>query len=396
MLVACLRIDHLPVKLEIHRQPHLQEQPVVLTHSNLLHSTVLDASPLAHGVQKGMSLTEAIAECTNAVLVEPDVTHYHHIFNGLLTAIEDLGADVEEHDLGLAYIKLSGLELLFGGLEKLINVLGRVTPEYLEAKIGVASNKFVAYVAASMVPTNPVYYASLNQDELRSSLAIMPVDLLPISRNTRMQLNKFGLRTLGDIAALPFGAVQAQFGNSGRLMWELANGIDNRLFIPRSHDESVEASLSFPSPVTTLDAMMIGVKNLLERAFAQQSIRGRFARVCVLRGSLLKGHQWQKRMVFHEPIGDHHHALGLIRHTLDKWPPQGPLEDLQITLSSITGEAGRQQSLFSEVRAQENLRESIHQLRARLGIHPPIFQVRKVEPWSRVPERRQILVPFVP
>ena len=45
---------------------------------------------------------------------------------------------------------------------------------------------------------------------------------------------------------------------------------------------------------------------------------------------------------------------------------------------------------------QENLKEALRQLQARLGAQPPIYQVREVEPWSRIPERRQVLVPFSP
>ena len=38
----------------------------------------------------------------------------------------------------------------------------------------------------------------------------------------------------------------------------------------------------------------------------------------------------------------------------------------------------------------------IKQLAVRLGHRPPIYQVRGVEPWSRIPERRQALVEFDP
>ena len=45
---------------------------------------------------------------------------------------------------------------------------------------------------------------------------------------------------------------------------------------------------------------------------------------------------------------------------------------------------------------ENNLHQSISQLRARLGLAPPIYQVRELEPWSRVPERRQALVQLTP
>jgi hypothetical protein len=72
-----------------------------------------------------------------------------------------------------------------------------------------------------------------------------------------------------------------------------------------------------------------------------------------------------------------------------------PIESLSLTLSELTGETGRQESIFSEVRARQNLAEAVRQLSVSLGKPAPIFQVREVEPWSRVSERRHALAQFV-
>jgi ATP-dependent RNA helicase HelY len=40
------------------------------------------------------------------------------------------------------------------------------------------------------------------------------------------------------------------------------------------------------------------------------------------------------------------------------------------------------------------LREAVRQLMVRLGGKPPIYQVKDMEPWSRIPERRQVLIRF--
>ena len=73
-----------------------------------------------------------------------------------------------------------------------------------------------------------------------------------------------------------------------------------------------------------------------------------------------------------------------------------PLESLAITLSGITGDSGRQESLFSDVRRRAQLDDAVRQLRARLGRRPPIYRIREVEPWSRIPERRRALVAYEP
>jgi hypothetical protein len=48
--------------------------------------------------------------------------------------------------------------------------------------------------------------------------------------------------------------------------------------------------------------------------------------------------------------------------------------------------------MWKDVKRDDDLREMISQLRARLKIAPPIYQVRELEPWSRIPERRYALV----
>ena len=390
---ACVLIDHLPVKAEVQRQPSLRGRPVVVAKLSGSQRVVLDASPEATGVVAGMGLSEALSVCPGATLVEPDPVHYRAVFDAVLSAIEALSADVQEESLGHADVRVTGLELLFGGLDQLAEALLRTVPAHLGPRVGVGSSRFVASVAAEQAEPGCVRRAP---DPAAGFLGPLPVDLLPVPWATAERLKRFGLRTLGQIAALPLGSVQAQFGREGARMWELANGTDRRPFVPRVSQETVTAGIDFAIPLGTVESIVAAVDSLLGRVFAAPSMHGRFARVCVLSGEVLSGPRWSKRMVFRAPIGSREHALPLVRTTLEGRPPPGPLEDLRLTLSAITGEGGRQESLFLDVRRQQNLEEAVRQLRERLGVQPPIYHIREVEPWSRMPERRRALVPFVP
>ena len=57
----------------------------------------------------------------------------------------------------------------------------------------------------------------------------------------------------------------------------------------------------------------------------------------------------------------------------------------------LTGETGSQLTLGQKGRLQKQLEEAIRQLKARYG-YSPIFRCVDVEPWSVIPEERQILV----
>jgi len=390
---ACIRIEHLPVQSEIYRDLRLRGLPLVLATNAHSKRVVLDAAPQAKGVVDGMPLAEALSICKGAVLVEPDQRHYASVFGEVLDAIEGLGADVEDEGLGLAYVRISGLELLFGGQDRLFDALLQAIPAHLAPRVGVGGSKFAAFIASSAAEPGAVAHDPGPGSEHWQSLSI---DLLPAPWTAKARLHGFGLHTLGQVAHLPIGALQSQLGPVGRLMGELARGVDPRPLVPRTHQETVEAALSFPSPTVAYEAIAMAADRLLARAFADPGIRGRFARVCTLQAVIFRAPPWQKQMVFRDAMGDPAKAAALIKHTLQGSPPPGPVEELSLRLSGITGEAGRQENLFRDVRRRENLKEALGQLRARLHGQPSIYHVQEVEPWSRVPERRQALVPYVP
>jgi DNA polymerase-4/protein ImuB len=366
---------------------------VLLANGSGAHRVVVDASPLAKGVVAGMPLSEALSLSKGAVLVEPDPVHYRTLFDRVLDAIEALGADVEEEELGQAFVWLSGLTLLHGGEDRLLDALLSAVPAHLTPRIGVGPNKFVAAIAAHQARPGNVAHAP---EDLARFLSPLPVDLLPVPWQTIARLRGYGLRTLGQVAALSLGALQSQFGPEGKRIGELAHGVDPRPLTPRRHEEAVTASMAFPDPVGTIGIVLTAVESLLAQLFAQQRMRGRFARVCTIEAPAFRAPAWHRRLVFKEPLSDRTQAFTVITHALQNIPPPGPLEELRLTLTSLTGEGGRQESLFRDVRRQENLKEALRQLRARLGGQAPIYHIREVEPWSRLPERRQALVPFSP
>ena len=49
-----------------------------------------------------------------------------------------------------------------------------------------------------------------------------------------------------------------------------------------------------------------------------------------------------------------------------------------------------------DVRRQDNLREAVQQMEARLGKGTHLFSIRELEPWSALPEERMALVPYAP
>ena len=392
MSIACIFVTHLPLKIELLRRPALQGKAVLVIEQSGTQKLVVDHEFSAHDIVVGMSLEKALARCPHAALIEADTPLYRERWSSVLDSLEQRSPIVEDADLGLAFVDLQGLEKLYGGETKLVKAVVDAVPQIYCPQVGVAEGKFPAYAAA--LQSKPGRAARAPEDAA-SFLAELPIIHLPTSWKIKERLLDFGLSVMGSIAQLPFNTMQGEFGKEGARLWRLANGQDNELLVPRQHEETFACEVTFAAPTVSLPAIIVALESLLTRAFVDQ-LRGRFARVALLEGRIDNGSTWSKRIGFREPVGSHDRALFILRSRLENLTLPGPLETLSLTLSGIAGESGRQESLFPEVRHRAQLDDAIRQLRARLGHMPPIYRVREVEPWSRIPERRRALVAYDP
>jgi DNA polymerase-4/protein ImuB len=291
-------------------------------------------------------------------------------------------------------VGLDGLDRMYGGETRLITTLIHAVPHHLNPRVGVADGKFMAYVAA--LSSKGGQATRVPDGGAADYLKNLAIDALPLTWDDRERLRRYGITSMGQLAAMDLGSVQAQFGPQGRRAWELANGLDSSPVVSDEAEDAVNEYLTFPVPTVTLDALLVAAELLFGRAFARAALRGRYVRMATLESRVVLGPPWIRGLAFREAVGGKETAVRLLRAMLGDTMLPGPLEDLGLTLTGLTGESGLQASLFSDVRRQEQLREMMHQMAVRLRTKPPIFKVRNIEPWSRIPERRQALVQFDP
>ncbi|MDP7578937.1 MAG: hypothetical protein QGF12_05295 [SAR202 cluster bacterium] len=393
MKIACVLVTHLPVKAEIQRTAILRDKPILIITQSSDGPRVLDISSEVKGVFSGMPLQEALSRSKDAVLVESDEAYYDQVFDQMMEGLFNRSPLVEKSKLGCAFVDISGVEKLYGGEDGIVStLLGAVEP-HLGPRIGLANSKFPAYVAAlnsnpgqsSKVPKRVPYF-----------LRNLPVDLLPFSWDDRLRLHNFGLQTMGQIAALSIGSMQAQFGIRGRVAWELANGIDKSPFIPSKYKEMMTDHLDFPVPATSLSMILPAMEVLLGRIFSHPLLRRRCIRSILIQANVRNRPPWVKRVAFKSPVGRKDTAFSILRNALKTTDIPGPLEDISMKISDIAGEFGMQTSLLVDIRKRRCLQEAMQQLETRLRVKPPIYKVMDMEPCSRIPERRRALVEFRP
>jgi DNA polymerase-4/protein ImuB len=351
---------------------------------------VLDFSPELEDLQRDMPLQQALSRHGEVELIQSDMPYYWSIFNQILDALELKSPLVEGADLGIVYIGLDGLQLIYPDDHVLIQAIREVIPGPFSAQIGIAEGKFPAYLAA--LHSQPDSYQILTGD-IEAFLQDLSCDELPISIRSKDKLQTFGITTLGQIVSLPVGPLQSQFGLEGRLISDLARGYDDTPLYPRFMAENIEESTVLSSVTVSLEAILITLEALLSRVFAWDSLNGRGIRSITLWTHGWTSEYWEHSIQFKEPAMDVKSVISRAKPFLENYPQPGPVEQMGLKITGLGYCSGRQRSLFAEIRARDHLMDDIKQLEMRLG-SPQVFKIKEVEPWSRIPERRYALTPL--
>lgn len=231
--IACVSIPRFAVEAERQRRKDIGSR-LVLIGEAIVYDYSLGAE--ASNVKRGMRMSEAIGLCHRAVVLPPDLPYYQRLFGQVLDFLEEMSPQVEPGETGLAYLSLRGAETLISSLHRAFGFM---------SSIGVAGGKFPARVAA--VTGRPGASKVIEPGAEAAFLAPLSIEHLPVDDGVRWRLHLLGLDTLGDIAALPAAAFQAQFGAEGKRWWELARGIDAEPLQARVKEQTVVRRVQLPA-----------------------------------------------------------------------------------------------------------------------------------------------------
>jgi DNA polymerase-4/protein ImuB len=396
--VACIWIAQLPLRVEILRHPAWDGRPLVLGGGPGERKVVQLCSPEAEaaGVRPGLPLREVVPLCPEAMVLQPDPVRTAAVLEAVLSDLQRVSPLVEPADDGYFFLDLRGLSAMYGQLDALEAAIHAAVPALLRPRLGFANGKFAAVVAARMAEPGvaaPGYV--IPAAETRAMLAPLSVrHLLMLEAEVQHRLELLGVRTIGDLAALPFNAVQAELGPPGAHAWRVAHGRDTEAVIARPLVASVQDGLHFDDPLGSVDAVMAAIDQLLAHTYSQPALQGRSVRQVRLRGLLSDGTSWERLYTFKDALSTRDAARRALKSKLDlpNGLPPAPIDELALELLGLGGEAARQPSLFvARARQLAEIAEAARQLRARYG-RVPLYHAIEVEPWSRIPERRWALV----
>ena len=260
-LIVCVLVPRFPLRVAL-RGP-LPDRPVALGPEPGGQPLIgeVNAAAAAFGVQPGMRIGEAIARCPKLELATADPGAVADAADALVRRLESLGAAVEPVEPGTALFAGDGLVRLHGGTRRLLETVSKTLPG--GGRVGAAAGRFTARVAAGRArPGRPVMISESGTAEFLSRLPVDRLGLEPVAADEMVAL---GVRTAGELAALPLPAVADRFGAGGIAAWRLARGEDEAHICPRTPPEPLRESIGFPEPIGDEVTLRQAVAVLVER-----------------------------------------------------------------------------------------------------------------------------------
>jgi len=374
----------------------------------------------AEGVRRELRRRQAEARCPRLVVIDHDPAADARAFELVVAAVEAFTPAVEIVRPGICALATRGPSRYFGGDETLAarvaaavdgvmatsgGVGGAAVPA---CRVGIADGFFAAERAARRSPTGAGLIVPPGTSA--AFLAGFPVSTLSLLPATEVKGNateladllvRLGIRTLGELAALPATAVLARFGSHGAMAHRLARGLDARPLAARTPPLDLAVTAELDPPVERMETASFVAKNLADRLHDALGVLGLAATRVLVEAEWEHGERLARRWRLDGNGGRTAAALAeRVRWQLDGWMtdaaaserPSGGLTLLRLEPEEVRPDDGRQLGFWGGDRAAaERVGRALARVQGMLG---PDAVVVAVPAGGRSPAEQVRLVPW--
>ncbi len=255
MLIIHVDMDAFYASVEVRDNPELAGKPLIIGSLPTERGVVATCSYEArkYGIHSAMNIKEAYRLCPNGVYMHGNFEKYRAVSAQLHKIWNDYASASEYIALDEAYLDVTETA---GDVERAREFAGEIKRRVLEEQkltcsVGLAYSKTAAKTASEEKKPNG-YYEILTPEAYMSLLADRDVRALyTVGAKTAEKLNQIGIYKVRDIRGKSDDVIRL-FSKQGRMIVELASGIDDRKVIPyRPEDaKSISRELTFQEDVS--------------------------------------------------------------------------------------------------------------------------------------------------
>ena len=244
-------MDAFFASIEQRDRPALRGKPVVVGSDPKAGSgrgvvSTCSYEARKYGIHSAMPISIAFRKCPKAVFLPVDMDKYQEESARIYEILYSFSPDIEPISIDEAFLDITGSYHLVGmplDTGRLIKAkIKKLTG--LTASVGIAPTKMAAKIASDI--DKPDGLLEITKEGLLDFLQPLEIrKIWGLGKKAEDQLNKVGIRTIGDIAERNPDELENIFGKVGLEFWRLANGIDERTVESAGEARSISNEITF-------------------------------------------------------------------------------------------------------------------------------------------------------
>jgi protein ImuB len=294
-MFACIFVPNFPVAAVFRAEPELRARAVAIFEGKPPLEKVFAVNESARRVGIAPGMTKAQAELCSELTLRPRSPLQESVAHAaLLDCAQSFSPCVEDAAADTVLVDLEGMESLFGTLPEIGRTFfRRATDLGLDGSVAVASNPDAAVLAArgfcgvTVIPPG----------QEAASLGSLPVEVLFGGRDADKErggkkkegrekegrekedehllatLERWGIRDLRALAALPGVALSERLGQEGLHLQQLARGTASRTLVPVEEPAVFEEAIELEYPIALLEPLAFLLNRLLEQVCVRLAVR---------------------------------------------------------------------------------------------------------------------------
>ena len=400
---AVLLAPEFRLQATLRHLPELANQPVALLDSEGPKPRISELNTKAGGfhVQIGMTPTQSLARCAGLQLIYPNPGHERAAQDALLQTAEALTPFLEATSGGVITLELPP-EHIFTISELTQKCVAPLCSMGLEVQVGLAATPDLALLAARFA--HPIRIV----DSTASFLGPLPISALQPQEELLSVLQSWGIRTIGQLVALPMAQVCERLGPEAVELWERAHGGRRRPLRLIKPQEFFSEQTELEHPVETQEPLLFLLKKFLDQ------ITARLAAVYLVAGKLRlilrfeKGAAYQRIFTIPQPTRDVELLFRMLHTHLENFTSESAIIGLELAAKPVRANEEQFNLLEKGLRDPHRFAETLARVQALLGTdrvgspddepshHPDAFQLQPYETDSPVPTTEKELLIGVP
>ena len=378
MRLAYLHFPRFPVQRRVRETPSLGGRPVVLWADERGVQRVIFASSAAlkEGVRPGHTVASAGALVPGLQRLPYFAADEAHALSTLGEALMVLAPGFQIDPAEGLWLDASAASLK-GGEGPWLEVVVAFCKQLGWVGRGVLGSERFTVQALARHSTQP---ASVVEPRGGSRLSALPLHALAraLGPGGIEPLVGLGLSTLGEVAALPAGAVAARFGHEGTVAAQLARGADDSLFTPDVLPEVLHEAIALDWPAEALEPLLFALKTVVDRLCTRLQGRKQAAVRLTIRLDLDRVETATVALILARPSAQARLLVELIRHRLTDLTVRRPICALAVTIDEACADDGRQLNLGDAPAGEAALEVVLARLQSALG-EEALFGVELVD-----------------